>query len=577
MKNTVLGGIAAIALLGGLGTACTSNTASEPQNNGQTDIKAGSSVVTIVPEPQSIRQTRTAVRIPADRIRVYAGERELRSLIGVWAEALRKPYEPGEYETETGFRRIVSDVTLPKVSKTRSERKAEVKLYLDPSLAEEQYTLSVNPEETIAIRGGSAKGVWWGLQTLTQILIESAENPRENYLAIFGLEIDDFPQFSYRSAHFDCCRHFFSVAEVKKFIDVLALHKLNTFHWHLTDDQGWRIEIRKYPELTKVGAWRAQSPVGWAGQDGQDGTPYGGYYTQKQIREVVKYAAARQIVIIPEIEMPGHAEAALASYNYLGCRGKDYDVWQEWGVNDEVFCIGRESTFDFLEDVLDEVCELFPGEYIHIGGDECPRDRWRECPDCQQRMRDEGLTEVGELQGYMLKRIEKYLNAKGKHIIGWDEILDSEITPTATVMSWRGPQGGITAAKRGNKVIMVPNNYFYLDYYQTADPRGNGEPAGIGGYVPLQKCWSFDPYDQLDAGAQKYIIGIQANTWTEYICSLDHAQHMELPRFSALSEVAWHKGEGDAAQFVQRVSDSMRKVYEYFGLIYAPYAFQGIE
>ena len=577
MKNTVLGGIAAIALLGGLGTACTSNTASEPQNNGQTDIKAGSSAVTIVPEPQSIRQTRTAVRIPADRIRVYAGERELRSLIGVWAEALRKPYEPGEYETETGFRRIVSDVTLPKVSKTRSERKAEVKLYLDPSLAEEQYTLSVNPEETIAIRGGSAKGVWWGLQTLTQILIESAENPRENYLAISGLEIDDFPQFSYRSAHFDCCRHFFSVAEVKKFIDVLALHKLNTFHWHLTDDQGWRIEIRKYPELTKVGAWRAQSPVGWAGQDGKDGTPYGGYYTRKQIREVVKYAADRQIVIIPEIEMPGHAEAALASYNYLGCRGKDYDVWQEWGVNDEVFCIGRESTFDFLEDVLDEVCELFPGEYIHIGGDECPRDRWRECPDCQQRMRDEELTEVGELQGYMLKRIEKYLNAKGKHIIGWDEILDSEITPTATVMSWRGPQGGITAAKRGNKVIMVPNNYFYLDYYQTADPRGNGEPAGIGGYVPLQKCWSFDPYDQLDAGAQKYIIGIQANTWTEYICSLDHAQHMELPRFSALSEVAWHKGGGDAAQFVQRVSDSMRKVYEYFGLIYAPYAFLGIQ
>ncbi len=580
MKNTVLGGIAAIALLGGLGTACTSNTASEPQNNG-----IGSSAVTIVPEPQSIRQTRTAIRIPADRIRVYAGDRELRSLIGVWAEALRKPYEPGEYQTETGFRRIVSDVTLPKVSRSRSERKAEVKLYLDLSLAEEQYTLSVNPEEMIAIRGGSAKGVWWGLQTLTQILIESAENPRSAeagagkgaYLAISGLEIDDYPQFSYRSAHFDCCRHFFSVAEVKKFIDVLALHKLNTFHWHLTDDQGWRIEIKKYPELTKVGAWRAQSPVGWAGQDGKDGTPYGGYYTQKEIREVVKYAAARQIAIIPEIEMPGHAEAALASYNYLGCRGKDYDVWQEWGVNDEVFCIGRESTFEFLENVLDEVCELFPGEYIHIGGDECPRDRWRECPDCQQRMRDEGLTEVGELQGYMLKRIEKYLNAKGKHIIGWDEILDSEITPTATVMSWRGPQGGITAAKRGNKVIMVPNNYFYLDYYQTADPRGNGEPAGIGGHVPIQKCWSFDPYDQLDAEAQKYIIGIQANTWTEYICSLDHAQHMELPRFSALSEVAWHKGEGDAEQFVQRVSDSMRKVYEYYGLIYAPYAFQGIQ
>ena len=579
LKRFTPGIFAALALLGSLTSACTSNTASEPQSEGQTiaaEPQSGSAV-TIVPEPQSIRQTRTAIRIPAGRILVYAGDRELRGLVGVWAEALRKPYEPGEFQTETGFTRIVSDATLPKVSRSRSESKAEVKLYQDSSLAEEQYTLSVNPEEMVVIRGGSAKGVWWGLQTLTQILIESAGNPREDFLAVSGLEIDDFPQFSYRSAHFDCCRHFFTVAEVKRFIDVLALHKLNTFHWHLTDDQGWRIEIKKYPELTRVGAWRAQSPVGWAGRDGKDGTPYGGYYTRKQIREVVKYAAARQITIIPEIEMPGHAEAALASYNYLGCRGKDYDVWQEWGVNDEVFCIGRDTTFEFLENVLDEVCELFPGEYIHIGGDECPRDRWRECPDCQRRMRDEGLTEPGELQGYMLKRIEKYLNAKGKHIIGWDEILDSEITPTATVMSWRGPQGGITAAKRGNKVIMVPNNYFYLDYYQTADPRGNGEPAGIGGHVPIQKCWSFDPYDRLDTEAQKYIIGIQANTWTEYICSLDHAQHMELPRFCALSEVAWHKGGGDAEQFVQRVSDSMRKVYEYYGLIYAPYAFQGIE
>ncbi len=572
MKNSVLLGIAALALLGSLSPACTGSSTSEPQSPRQ-----ASGALTIVPEPQSIRQTRTAIRIPADRIKVYAGDRELRGLAGIWGESLRKPYEPGEYETETGFRRIVSGITLPKVSRTGSARKAQVKLYKDPSLAEEQYTLSVNPEEIIVIRGGSAKGVWWGLQTLTQILIESAEKQSGDFLAVSGVEIDDFPQFSYRSAHFDCCRHFFSVAEVKKFIDVLALHKLNTFHWHLTDDQGWRIEIKKYPELTRVGAWRAQSPVGWAGQDGKDGTPYGGFYTQKQIREVVKYAADRQIAIIPEIEMPGHAEAALASYPYLGCRGRDYEVWQEWGVDDEVFCIGRETTFEFLEGVLDEVCELFPGEYIHIGGDECPRDRWRECPDCQQRMRDEGFTEVGELQGYMLKRIEKYLNARGKHIIGWDEILDSEITPTATVMSWRGPQGGITAAKRGNKVIMVPNNYFYLDYYQTADPQGNGEPAGIGGHVSIQKCWSFDPYDQLDAEAQKYIIGIQANTWTEYICSLDHAQHMELPRFSALSEVAWHKGSGDADEFVQRVSDSMRKVYEYYGLIYAPYAFQGLE
>ncbi len=533
--------------------------------------------VTIVPEPQSILQTRTSVLIPADRIRVYAGDRALRRLVGIWGESLRKPYGPGEYDTPTGFRRIVSEVELPEVIREGRAGKAQVRLHLDAALAEEQYRLSVSPEELIVIRGGSPKGVWWGLQTLTQILVESAEHPRGGSLAVSGMEIDDWPQFSYRAAMLDCCRHFFTIDEVKRFVDVLALHKLNTFHWHLTDDQGWRIEIKSYPALTRVGAWRGQSPVGLAGRDGKDGVPYGGFYTQKQIREVVRYAAERQITIIPEIEMPGHAEAALASYSHLGCRGGGYEVWQEWGVNDEVFCLGRETTFDFLEGVLDEVCELFPGEYVHIGGDECPRDRWRECPDCRRRMREEGLAEEGELQGYMLKRIERHLNARGKRIIGWDEILDSEITPTATVMSWRGPQGGITAAKRGNEVVMVPNNYFYLDYYQTADPRGNGEPAGIGGHVPLQKCWSFDPYDQLSPEERRYIIGIQANTWTEYICSLDHVQHMELPRFSALSEVAWHKGGGDAERFVQRVGESMRKVYEYFGLIYAPYAFEGIE
>lgn len=535
--------------------------------------RAGTPV--IVPEPQSIMQTRTSVLIPAEKIKVYAGNRELRKLVRTWSSSLQKPCAPGEYETGTGFRRIVSDVRLPKVRRAWFARNAQVKLFIDSTLAEEQYNLSVDQEDLIVIRGGSARGVWWGLQSLTQVLVESAGTPRGDSLAISGMVVDDYPDFAYRGAMFDCCRHFFTVDEVKRFIDVMALHKLNVFHWHLTDDQGWRIEIKKYPRLTEIGAWREQSPVGWEGQNGKDGTPHGGFYTQKEIREIVKYAAARQITVIPEIEMPGHAEAALASYNYLGCRGKDYKVWQEWGVNDEVFCIGRESTFEFLENVLDEVCKLFPGEYIHIGGDECPRVRWAECPDCRRRMNEEGFTRPGELQGYLLKRIEKYLNAKGKRIIGWDEILESEITPTATVMSWRGPQGGINAAKRGNNVIMAPNNYFYLDYYQTGDPAGNGEPAGIGGNLPLEKSWSFEPYDQLDAEVRKYIIGIQANTWTEYISSLDHAQHMDLPRFCALAEVAWHKGEGDAEEFVQRVEASMRPVYEYYGLIYAPYAFEG--
>ncbi len=559
-KTLSSGTLASLALLGAIFASTAVSRAGTP---------------VIVPEPQSIMQTRTSVLIPAEKIKVYAGNRELRKLVRTWSYSLQKPCAPGEYETGTGFRRIVSEVRLPKVRRAWFARNAQVKLFIDSTLAEEQYNLSVDQEDLIVIRGGSARGVWWGLQSLTQVLVESAGNPRGDSLAISGMVVDDYPDFAYRGAMFDCCRHFFTVDEVKRFIDVMALHKLNVFHWHLTDDQGWRIEIKKYPRLTEIGAWREQSPVGWEGQNGKDGTPHGGFYTQKEIREIVKYAAARQITVIPEIEMPGHAEAALASYNCLGCRGKDYKVWQEWGVNDEVFCIGRESTFEFLENVLDEVCKLFPGEYIHIGGDECPRVRWAECPDCQRRMKEEGFTRPGELQGYLLKRIEKYLNAKGKRIIGWDEILESEITPTATVMSWRGPQGGINAAKRGNNVIMAPNNYFYLDYYQTGDPAGNGEPAGIGGNLPLEKSWSFEPYDQLDAEARKYIIGIQANTWTEYISSLDHAQHMDLPRFCALAEVAWHKGEGDAEEFVQRVEASMRPVYEYYGLIYAPYAFKG--
>lgn len=530
--------------------------------------------LTIFPEPQSMMQTKTAIRISATEISVFAKGRELKDLVKVWDESLAKPYKAGEYTTEDGFRRIVSDVVLPEVKTTGCKRKADVKLFIDKQLAEEQYTLDISLESLIVIKGGSTKGVWWGLQSLTQILIGSAAHPRNGQLAISGLHVEDYPEFAYRSAMLDCVRHFWTVEEVKQYIDILALHKLNTFHWHLTDDQGWRIEIKKYPKLTEIGAWRKTTAVGWRGQDGFDGKPHGGFYTQEQIRDIVAYAAARQITIIPEIEMPGHAEAALASYNNLGCIGEGYEVWPTWGVNDEVFCIGKESTFEFLEGVLEEVCELFPGEYIHIGGDECPRDRWKECPDCQKRIKDEELANVGELQGYLLKRIEKYLNGKGKHIIGWDEILESEVTPTATVMSWRGPQGGIQAAKMGNKAVMAPNSYFYLDYYQTNDHIANNEPMGIGGKVPLEKCWSFDPYDQLDENAKKYIIGIQANTWTEYIETFNRVQFMDLPRFCALSGIAWHKAGLEYGEFLSKVKDSMLKVYQYYGLIYAPYAFE---
>lgn len=534
--------------------------------------------VSIIPEPQKITQTQSVLPVSATEIKVYASTDELKHLAVTWAESIKKPFVAGDYWTETNFHRIVSDVVLPSAVLEKSARKADVKLSVDKSLAEEQYRLTIDPKDRIVITGGSAKGVWWGLQSLSQILIDSASKAEGGQLKLAGLEIEDWPEFAYRGAMLDCCRHFIPFEDVKKYIDIMAYHKLNTFHWHLTEDQGWRIEIKKYPLLTEIGSKREDTLVNHLREKEEnrvyDGHPHSGFYTQEQARELVAYAAARQITVIPEIEMPGHAEAALASYPYLGCRQTGYVTLPVWGVIPEVFCMGRETTFKFFEDVLDEICEIFPGEYIHIGGDECPRDRWKECPDCQRRMKEEGLTEVGQLQGYQLKRVEKYLNAKGRHIIGWDEILESGATPTATVMSWRGPQGGVKAAKMGNKVVMAPNNYFYLDYYQTADPEANKEPLGIGGYVSLEKCWSFDPFDQLTEKEKSYIYGIQANTWTEYMRGIDRVQFMDLPRFCALSAVSWHKDAQTYPEFLAKVKDSMLKLYQYYGLIYAPYAFE---
>lgn len=534
--------------------------------------------VSIIPEPQKITQTQSVLPVSATEIKVYASTDELKQLAATWAESIKKPFVAGDYWTETNFHRIVSDVVLPSAVLEKSARKADVRLSVDKSLAEEQYRLTIDPKDRIVITGGSAKGVWWGLQSLSQILIDSASKAEGGQLKLAGLEIEDWPEFAYRGAMLDCCRHFIPFEDVKKYIDIMAYHKLNTFHWHLTEDQGWRIEIKKYPLLTEIGSKREDTLINHLREKEEnrvyDGHPHSGFYTQEQARELVAYAAARQITVIPEIEMPGHAEAALASYPYLGCRQTGYVTLPVWGVIPEVFCMGRESTFKFFEDVLDEICEIFPGEYIHIGGDECPRDRWKECPDCQRRMKEEGLTEVGQLQGYQLKRVEKYLNAKGRHIIGWDEILESGATPTATVMSWRGPQGGVKAAKMGNKVVMAPNNYFYLDYYQTADPEANKEPLGIGGYVSLEKCWSFDPFDQLTETEKSYIYGIQANTWTEYMRGIDRVQFMDLPRFCALSAVSWHKDAQTYPEFLAKVKDSMLKLYQYYGLIYAPYAFE---
>lgn len=367
----------------------------------------------------------------------------------------------------------------------------------------------------------------------------------------------------------DSGRYFWTPDQVKEFIDILALHKMNRFHWHLTEDQGWRIEIKKYPELTRVGSVRRETIVGhYANSTEYDGTPYGGFYTQKEIREIVQYAADRFITVIPEIELPGHAVAALASYPWLGCRGEGYEVRTRWGISPEVYCPGKETTFGFLQDVFTEVLALFPSEYIHIGGDECPKESWKTCPMCQQRIKDEGLKDEFELQSYTVRRMEKWLGEHGRKIIGWDEILEGGVSPTATVMSWRGSKGGIAAAKAGNHVIMAPNDFCYLDYYQTKDPMK--EPLGIGGFVPVSKSYALDPYNGLAPEERPYILGVQANLWTEYIFTSTHLKHMLLPRLAAIAEVGWAYDRKDFADFKRRMN-SFRKCYDAAGYNYATY------
>ncbi|NQW41255.1 MAG: family 20 glycosylhydrolase, partial [Cryomorphaceae bacterium] len=352
-----------------------------------------------------------------------------------------------------------------------------------------------------------------------------------------AMTVRDQPAFAYRGMHLDVCRHFFDVDFVKRYLDLMAEHKMNRFHWHLTEDQGWRIEIKRYPRLTDVGAWRNASQVGPYGDQRFDSTRYGGFYTQDEVREIVAYAAARHITVIPEIELPGHARAALAAYPKLSCRGEELPVATGWGVFDDVFCAGNDSVFTFLEGVLDEVLALFPGEYIHIGGDECPKKRWHDCAKCQARLKAEGLADEHALQSYFIRRIEGYLNSRGRQIIGWDEILEGGLAPNATVMSWRGEAGGIAAAKAGHDAIMTPGKPCYWDHYQSKDP---GEPHAIGGFNPVESVFLYNPVPaELSADEAKRILGAQANLWTEYVLTPEQAEYMILPRLLALAEVLW--------------------------------------
>ncbi len=437
-----------------------------------------------------------------------------------------------------------------KVGVNSTGNSIQFKIMSQLKLGKEGYLLKVD-DKSVVITAATPNGLFYGMQTLKQMLPTDAENGK---LAIKAVEIKDEPRFVWRGNMLDCGRHFFPVSFLKKYIDILAMYKINTFHWHLTEDQGWRLEIKKYPLLTEISHWRDSTIVGHAGRSNQyDGMGYGGFYTQDQAREIVRYAAERYITVVPEIEMPGHSVAALAAYPNLGCTGGPYQVWGKWGVSKNVFCAGKDETFTFLKDVLDEVMAIFPSQYIHVGGDECPKDAWKECEDCQRRMKENGLKDEHELQSWFITQIDHYLSSKGRSLIGWDEILEGGLAPQAAVMSWRGVAGGIEAAKQHHNVVMSPTTHMYIDYYQSEDKEN--EPLSIGGFLPVEKVYSYEPIpDELTADEAKYIMGVQTNLWTEYVPNTKQAQYMLLPRLAAEAEVAWTKKElKDFSDFGKRL------------------------
>lgn len=436
----------------------------------------------------------------------------------------------------------------------------------------EAYQLKVDASQVV-ISSPSEAGVFYGIQTLRKA-IDVAEGSNVELPAV---EINDQPRFGYRGMMLDVGRHFFSMDEIKTYIDMMALHNINRFHWHLSEDQGWRIEIKKYPKLTEIGSMRKETVIGH-NSGKYDGKPYGGFYTQEQAKEIVAYAAERYITVIPEIDLPGHMQAALAAYPELGCTGGPYEVWTQWGVSDNVLCAGNDQTIQFIKDVLAEIVEIFPSEYIHVGGDECPKVKWSTCPKCQARIKALGLksdnkhTKEERLQSYVIHEAEEFLNSKGRKMIGWDETLEGGLAPNATVMSWRGEAGGIEAAKQHHDVVMTPNTYLYFDYYQSKDTET--EPMAIGGYLPIERVYSYEPMPKsLSPEEQKYIVGVQANLWTEYIPDFKQVQYMVLPRMAALSESQWCAPEKKNYEaFLQRVS-RLVNIYAKNGWNYATHIF----
>ncbi|WP_264846869.1 beta-N-acetylhexosaminidase [Capnocytophaga catalasegens] len=469
-------------------------------------------------------------------------------------------------------------------------------LEIDPKIAsEEGYTIKSSPK-LIKVSGKTAQGVFYGLQTLRQLITEvTTDNGKKDYV-VPSATIEDEPRFAYRGMHLDVGRHMFPLEFIKKYIDLLAMHKMNRFHWHLTEDQGWRLEIKKYPKLTEVGAWRSETAIGknfpyaYEGATFKgDGKRYGGFYTQEEAKEIVKYAAERHITVIPEIDLPGHMLAALAAYPELGNGTGPYEVAKWWGVFDQILA-PKEETFQFLEDVFTEVLEIFPSEYIHIGGDEAPKTEWKKSAQAQEVIKQLGLTDDTEpnpvdgkkhtkeekLQSYFITRVEQFLNGKGRQIIGWDEILEGGLAPNATVMSWRGVEGGLTAAKAGHKAIMTPGGYCYFDHYQNQVDADTKQPyLSICCLTTVEKVYSYDPIPAEFTPEQAQLIwGVQANLWTEYIHSPEQAEYMVLPRMTALSEVQWTPvAQKNYDEFKQRIP-SIRSILDKMNVNYAKHIFE---
>ena len=464
------------------------------------------------------------------------------------------------------------------VQATKGKAKSVISLVIDPKAKDinntEGYAINIT-NKGIVVRGKTAAGVFYGCQTLRKTMPALKNADGTAVIEMPAVAITDEPRFGYRGMHLDCSRHFYNASFVKQYIDMIALHNMNRFHWHLTDDQGWRFAVDKYPKLATIASQRNGTMLGHC-PNVIDHTPYGGYYTDEEIKDIIKYAADRYITIIPEVDMPGHMMAVLAAYPELGCTGGPYETAMRWGIFEDILCAGNPKSYEFLEAVLDKVCDLFPSRYIHIGGDEAPRTRWEKCPKCQAIIAKEGIvakdghSKEALLQGYLTHKVQAYLEAKGRRIIGWDELLGCDVDTTATIMSWRGSEPGAKGAKLGHDVIMTPMPHCYFDFYQTKETRD--EPVAIGNFLDVAKVYAMQPVaDGLSPEAAKHIIGVQANVWTEYITCPEYVEYMILPRMAALAEVQWMpESQKNFDAFKKRIT-SFRSIYDHYGWNVAPH------